>query len=158
MASPIHRVADFKVNMGFNGLSFLAYKKKTILRRHKTTLDSSYTMDKYLPMTNLITHSMKMSNFGFLKMDLNTTHTHTHTQWVLNPRPRRVALTRWGDVMWIIYIRRQKKKKKSTKTKIPRYFRQQKPTQKHVTPRLNNIINISNHPKTKSVKQQKSKL
>lgn len=127
MASPIHRVADFKVNMGFNGLSFLAHKKKTILRRHKTTLDSSYTMDKYLPMTNLITHSMKMSNFGFLKMDLNTTHTHTH-------------------------------RKKSTKTKIPRYFRQQNPPQKHVTPRLNNIINISNHPKTKSVKQQKSKL
>ena len=38
-------------------------------------------MDKYLPTTTLITLSLKMSNFGFIKMDLNTTHTHTISEY-----------------------------------------------------------------------------
>ena len=98
MASPIHRVADFKANMDFNGLSSLAHKNYYITKTANNFRFSIY--DGQVSTNNNFNHTLLENVKFWLHQNGPQHNTHTHNQWVLNPGPHHVALTRQGDFIW----------------------------------------------------------
>ena len=79
MASPIHRVADFKPNMDFNGLSSLAYKNYYITKTANNFRFSIY--DEQVSTNNNFNHTLLENVKFWLHQNVpqHNTHTHTHT-------------------------------------------------------------------------------
>ena len=82
MASPIHRVADFKPNMDFNGLSSLAYKNYYITKTANNFRFSIY--DGQVSTNNNFNHTLLENVKFWLHQNVpqHNTHTHTHTHTI----------------------------------------------------------------------------